>query len=46
MSLDKTIKGLKASFSKELSSSKTPQALEKFRIKYLGINGKLTSLFE
>ena len=46
MSLDKTIKGLKASFSKELSSSKTSQALEKFRIKYLGRNGQLTSLFE
>ena len=46
MSLDKTIKGLRASFSKELSSSKTSQALEKFRIKYLGRNGQLTSLFE
>ena len=46
MSLDKTIKGLKASFSKELSSSKTPQALENFRIKYLGRNGQLALLFE
>ena len=46
MSLDKTIKGLRASFSKELSSSKTSKALEKFRIKYLGRNGQLASLFE
>ena len=46
MSLDKTIKGLKASFSKELSKSKTSSDLEKFRIKYLGRNGQLASLFE
>ena len=46
MSLDKTIKGLKASFSQDLSGSKTSQALEQFRIKYLGRNGQLTSLFE
>ena len=39
MSLDKTIKGLKTSFSKELSKSKTSQDLENFRIKYLGRNG-------
>ena len=46
MSLDKTIKGLKASFSKELSKSKNSSDLEKFRIKYLGRNGQLASLFE
>ena len=46
MSLDKTIKGLKTSFSKELSKSKTSQDLENFRIKYLGRNGQLASLFE
>ena len=46
MSLDKTIKGLKTSFSKELSKSKTSSDLEKFRIKYLGRNGQLASLFE
>ena len=46
MSLDKTIKGLKTSFSKELSNCKTSQDLENFRIKYLGRNGKLASLFE
>ena len=46
MSLDKTIKGLETSFSKDLSSSKTPKELEEFRIKYLGRNGQLTSLFE
>ena len=44
MSLDKTIKGLKTSFSKELSKSKTSQDLENFRIKYLGRNGQLASL--
>ena len=37
---------LKTSFSKELSKSKTPQDLENFRIKYLGRNGQLASLFE
>ena len=46
MSLDKTIKGIKTSFSKELSKSKTSSDLEKFRIKYLGRNGQLASLFE
>ena len=46
MSLDKTIKGIKTSFSKELSKSKTSQDLENFRIKYLGRNGQLASLFE
>ena len=46
MSLDKTIKDLKASFSKELSNSKVSSELEKFRIKYLGRNGQLASLFE
>ena len=46
MSLDKTIKGLKTSFSKELSNCKSTQDLENFRIKYLGRNGLLTSLFE
>ena len=46
MSLDKTIKGLKTSFSKELSKSKTLPDLENFRIKYLGRNGQLASLFE
>jgi len=46
MSLDKTIKGLKTSFSKELSNCKNTQDLENFRIKYLGRNGLLTSLFE
>ena len=46
MSLDKTIKGLNASFSKELSKSKNSSDLEKFRIKYLGRNGQLSSLFE
>ena len=46
MSLDKTIKGLKTSFSKELSNCKSTQDLENFRIKYLGRNGQLTSLFE
>ena len=46
MSLDKTIKGIKTSFSKELSKSKISSDLEKFRIKYLGRNGQLASLFE
>ena len=46
MSLDKTIEGLKTSFSKELSKSKSSQDLENFRIKYLGRNGQLASLFE
>ena len=41
MSLDKTIKDLKASFSKELSNCKVSSELEKFRIKYLGRNGQL-----
>ena len=45
MSLDKTIEGIKTSFFKELSKSKTPQDLENFRIKYLGRNGQLASLF-
>ena len=46
MSLDKTIEGLKTSFSKELSKSKSSQDFENFRIKYLGRNGQLASLFE
>ena len=46
MSLDKTIEGIKTSFFKELSKSKTPQDLENFRIKYLGRNGQLASLFD
>ena len=36
----------KLEISKELSKSNTSQELENFRIKYLGRNGKLASLFE
>ena len=46
MSLDKSIKKLKTSFSQELSKLQNSQDLETFRIKYLGRNGQLASLFE
>ena len=43
MSLDKSIKKLKTSFSQELSKLQNSQDLETFRIKYLGRNGQLAS---
>ena len=46
MSLDNTIKEIKASFKSDLSSCNTSTDLENIRIKYLGRKGKLTTLFE
>ena len=46
MSLDNTIKEIKASFKSDLSSCNTSSDLENIRITYLGRKGKLTALFE
>jgi len=46
MSLDNTIKEIKASFKSDLSSCNTFSDLENIRITYLGRKGKLTALFE
>ena len=46
MSLDNTIKEIKASFQSDLSNCITTTDLENIRITYLGRKGKLTALFE
>ena len=43
--MDKTINEVKTSFHSDLNSCKTADNLEQIRIKYLGIKGKLTELF-